>query len=50
MQVGLGVLVPASVNVRREVHAALEFARRRGIPPGNRRLQAYRWLQRAARL
>lgn len=46
MQVGLGVVLPVHISMRRESRTALEFARRHGVPEGDWRLQAYRWMAR----
>ena len=40
------MLLPLLICVRREAADGVEYGRRRGIPPSDRRLRAYIWLYR----
>jgi hypothetical protein len=41
MQMSIGAALPMLLAARREAAAAVEFARRHGIPASDRRLRAY---------
>lgn len=47
LQVAVGVLLPICLTLRREAGAAVEFARRNGIPRHDLRYRASRWTRRA---